>query len=188
MPDFIFHDPSGRRARRVGLATGLILSFIAAIGAGFAVTLAMAPHLPDVRLKDPRVLSALHQENVRKHPIRPTWTRIPKPGVLRSAAVGAVRPLTVAFYVSWDPESRLSLAEHIGKIDVVAPQWLQLNGSVGGTTLIEDPQAEAIIAAAPKPPSVLPVVFNFNTQQQRWDGALGSAMVLNPASRKALID
>ncbi len=167
---------------------GLILSFIAAIGAGFAVTLAMAPHLPDVRLKDPRVLSALHQENVHKHPIRPTWTRIPKPGVLRSAAVGAVRPLTVAFYVSWDPESRLSLAEHIGKIDVVAPQWLQLNGSVGGTTLIEDPQAEAIIAAAPKPPSVLPVVFNFNTQQQRWDGALGSSMVLNPVARKALID
>ena len=188
MADFVFHDPSGRRARRIGLAIGLILSFIAAIGAGFAVTLAMAPHLPNVRLKDPRVLSALHQETARRRLIRPTWTRVPKPGVLRSAAAGAVRPLTVAFYVTWDPESRYSLASHINKIDVVAPQWLQLNSSGGGMTLIDDPQAEAIIAGASKPPSVLPVVFNYNSQQQRWDGALGSAMVLNPAARKAMID
>jgi len=188
MADFVFHDPSGRRARRVGLAIGLILSFIAAMGAGFAVTLAMAPHLPDVRLKDPRVLSALHQETVRRHLIRPTWTRVPRPGVLKSAAAGAVRPLTVAFYVTWDPESRQSLADHINKIDVVAPQWLQLSGSGGGMTLIDDPQAEAIIAGASKPPSVLPVIFNFNSQEQRWDGALGSALVLNPAARKAMID
>ncbi len=71
MADFVFHDPSGRRARRIGLAIGLILSFIAAIGAGFAVTLAMAPHLPDVRLKDPRVLSALHQETRAQAPHSP---------------------------------------------------------------------------------------------------------------------
>jgi cellulose synthase/poly-beta-1,6-N-acetylglucosamine synthase-like glycosyltransferase/peptidoglycan/xylan/chitin deacetylase (PgdA/CDA1 family)/spore germination protein YaaH len=188
MADFVFHDPSGRRARRLGLAVGLILSFVAATGAGFAVTLAMAPHLPDVRLKDPRVLSALHQETARKHPIRPTWTRVPRPGVLKSAAAGAIRPLTVAFYVSWDPESRQSLSDHISKIDVVAPQWLQLNGATGAMTLTEDPQADAIIAAAPRPPSVLPVIFNFNTQQQRWDGAVASAMVLNPAARKVMID
>ena len=187
MADFIFHDPSGRRARRVGRLAGLLLSFIAAIGAGFAVTLALAPHLPNVRLKDPRVLSALHDTTPRKRLGRPTWTRIPKPGVLKSAAA-ADRALAVGFYVSWDPESRQSLADHIGKLDVVAPQWLQLSGSNGSMTLIDDPQAEAIIGGAPKPPSVLPVVFNFDTQQQRWDGAEGSAMVLNPAARQAMIN
>ena len=187
MAEFIFHDPSGRRARRVGLAVGLLLSLIAAIGGGFAVTLALAPHLPEVRLRDPRILSALHDNTPRRRFVRPPWTRIPRPGALKSANAAA-RPLTVAFYVSWDPQSRQSLADHIGKVDVVAPQWLQLNGSSGALSVTEDPEADAIIAAAPKPPSVLPVVFNFDTAQQRWDGGEASAVILNSAARAAMID
>ena len=187
MADFVFHDPSGRRARRVGLAVGLVLSFVAAIGAGFAVTLALAPNLPAVHLKDPRTLSALHDTTPRKRVARPPWTRIPKPGVLKSASQ-ADRPLTVAFYVSWDPESRYSLAAHVNKLDVVAPQWLQLSGASGAMTLIDDPQADAILAGASKPPSVLPVVFNFDSDQQRWDGQAASAMLLNPTARAAMID
>ncbi|HUO21333.1 MAG TPA: polysaccharide deacetylase family protein [Caulobacteraceae bacterium] len=171
----------------MGLAVGLILSFIAAIGAGFAVTLALAPRLPTVQLKDPRVLSALHDTTSRKRFVRPPWTRIPKPGVLKSGNA-ANRPLSVGFYVSWDPESRQSLADHVNQLDVVAPQWLQLNGAGGAMTVIDDPQAEAIIAGATKPPSVLPVVFNFNTDQQRWDGAEGSAVILNPAARAAMLN
>jgi len=56
---------SGRRARRTGQASGLLLSLLAAIVAGFLVTLALAPHLPTIQLQDPRVLQGLHQETAK---------------------------------------------------------------------------------------------------------------------------
>ena len=57
---FVFHDPSGRRGRRAGQFGGLMLSLLAAIVAGFLITLALAPRLPDVQLRDPRAYQALH--------------------------------------------------------------------------------------------------------------------------------
>ena len=78
MSEFIFHDPSGRRARRAALLLGLLLSAIAAIVAAFFATLAFAPQLPDVHLKDPRVSSALHVETAKKLKFHPTLTRVPR--------------------------------------------------------------------------------------------------------------
>jgi hypothetical protein len=62
MAELIFHDPSGRRARLVRLTGGLAVALLAALVAAFFVTLALAPKLPGVTLKDPRVLQALHVE------------------------------------------------------------------------------------------------------------------------------
>jgi cellulose synthase/poly-beta-1,6-N-acetylglucosamine synthase-like glycosyltransferase/peptidoglycan/xylan/chitin deacetylase (PgdA/CDA1 family)/spore germination protein YaaH len=208
MAGFVFHDPSGRRGRRAGLAIGLILSIVAAIGAGFAATLAFAPQMPDLQLKDPLVRSALHEETPHKRLLRRLpWTQVPRPGVLTSALSGAQRPLTLAFYVSTDSNSRQSLAEHMGKIDVLSPQWISLNGAAGDITVIDDPQTNALLNAtqkpvkrtwfdvwpqrdvapppAAKPPSVLPSVTNLTDGS--WDSARGSFVVLNPAARRALI-
>ncbi len=185
MAGFVFHDPSGRRGRRAGLAVGLMLATIAAIGAGFAATLALAPRLPNLQLKDPRILSALHEETPRKKPHRLPWTRVPRPGGLNSTVSGAERPLTLAFYVSYDANSRQSLTEHIGKIDVLSPQWIALNGAAGDISVVDDRQAEDIIRAAPKPPSVLPSITNLH--DGAWDTAQASFDILNPVARRNLI-
>ncbi|MDB5458983.1 MAG: polysaccharide deacetylase [Caulobacteraceae bacterium] len=185
MAGFIFHDPSGRRGRRAGLAVGLVLATIAAVGAGFAATLALAPRLPDLQLKDPRVLSALHEESPHKKLRHLPWTRVPRPGVLTSAISGAQRPLTMAFYVSYDSNSRQSLAEHVSKIDVVSPQWVTLNGAAGDIAVADDPQANAIISAAAKPPSVLPSIINIHDGE--WDSAQASFDIVNPFARRNLI-
>jgi cellulose synthase/poly-beta-1,6-N-acetylglucosamine synthase-like glycosyltransferase/spore germination protein YaaH/peptidoglycan/xylan/chitin deacetylase (PgdA/CDA1 family) len=186
MPGFIFHDPSGRRGRRAGLAIGLALATIAAIGAGFAATLALAPRLPELQLKDPRILSALHDDTRHKSKLRRLpWTRVPRPGVLTSTVSGAQRPLTMAFYVSDDDRSRTSLTEHLGKIDVVSPQWVTLDGGLGDIKVVDDPQANAAIIKAPKPPSVLPSITNIRNDD--WDSAEASFDVLNPAARRGLI-
>jgi spore germination protein YaaH/peptidoglycan/xylan/chitin deacetylase (PgdA/CDA1 family)/GT2 family glycosyltransferase len=185
MAGFVFHDPSGRRSRRAGLAVGLVLAAIAAVGAAFAVTLALAPRLPDLQLKDPRILSALHEETPHQSKLRRLpWTKVPRPGVLTSAVSGAERPLTMAFYVSDDPASRQSLQEHMGKIDVVSPQWITLKGA-GDISVVDDRQANAILNAAPKPPSVLPSITNIKDEE--WDGPTASFDILNPAARKAFI-
>ncbi|MEI9890309.1 MAG: hypothetical protein WDN45_06480 [Caulobacteraceae bacterium] len=88
------------------MALGLVLATIAAIGAGFAVTLALAPKMPSLQLKDPLVRSALHVETPTRGKLRRLpWTRVPRPEVLKAAASGAQRPLTLAFYVSFDANS-----------------------------------------------------------------------------------
>ena len=128
MAELIFHDPTGRRARLVRLTGGLLVALAAAMVAAFFATLAFAPRLPGLALKDPHVLQALHVETAHTLKGRQNWTRIPPP---RAAAAtgGPARPLAVGFYVSWDEASRQSLAEHIDQMDVVSPQWVALAGS-----------------------------------------------------------
>ena len=185
MADLVFHDPTGRRARRVRFVGGLIASFLALLVAGFFATLAFAPRLPTISLKDPSALSALHVETAHKLKGRQQWNRLPHP---RAAATGGpTRPLAVGFYVSWDESSRESLADHVDQLDVVSPQWVSLASADGSLSITSDPQARAIIASAKKPPSILPGVFNFDTATRTWNGPMANTLLLNPTARVALI-
>jgi cellulose synthase/poly-beta-1,6-N-acetylglucosamine synthase-like glycosyltransferase/peptidoglycan/xylan/chitin deacetylase (PgdA/CDA1 family)/spore germination protein YaaH len=186
MAGSVFHDPSGRRGRRAGLALGLVLATIAAVGAGFAATLALAPKMPNLDLKDPFPRSALHVETPTHGKLRRLpWTRVPRPEVLRTAASGAQRPLTLAFYVSYDDYSRQSLTEHLGKIDVLSPQWVSLNGASGAITVQDDKQANVLLRNAKKPPSVVPSITNIHDGE--WDGKEAATDILNPVARRALL-
>lgn len=186
MAGSVFHDPSGRRGRRAGLALGLVLATIAAVGAGFAATLALAPNLANLPMKDPYVRSAVHVETQTHGKLRRLpWTRVPRPEVLRTAASGAQRPLTLAFYVSDDPYSLQSLNEHMGKIDVLSPQWVSLNGTAGQITVVDDKAANLALHTAKKPPSVLPSIINLRNGD--WDGKEAAADIVDPAARAALI-
>jgi hypothetical protein len=127
MADFVFHDPTGRRAKRANLGVGLVISAAALVVAAFFATLAFAPHLPGLTLKDPRVLQALHPETVHRFRRPIEWRRIPR--TAKATAGGAARPLSVGFYVTWDESSRVSLRRHVGDLDVVSPQWVMLDGS-----------------------------------------------------------
>ena len=164
---------------------GLIASFLALLVAGFFATLAFAPRLPTISLKDPSALSALHVETAHKLKGRQQWNRLPHP---RAAATGGpTRPLAVGFYVSWDESSRESLADHVDQLDVVSPQWVSLASADGSLSITSDPQARAIIASAKKPPSILPGVFNFDTATRTWNGPMANTLLLNPTARVALI-
>jgi peptidoglycan-N-acetylglucosamine deacetylase len=187
MADLVFHDPTGRRARRVRFVGGLVASFIALMVAAFFATLAFAPRLPTVSLKDPGALpSGLHVETAHKLRGRGQWNRIPHPRGA-AAAGGPARPLSVGFYVSDDESSRESLADHIDQVDVVSPQWISLASSDGALSITSDPQARAIIAAAKKPPSILPGVYN-KTPSRAWNGPMAGALLLNPKARIGLIN
>lgn len=170
------------------LAGGLFASVVAAIAAGFFTTLAFAPRLPVLTLKDPHILQALHQETARKLKGRAQWTRIPHPSTptdARAPGRGPERPLAVGFYVSWDENSRESLRDHVDQLDVVSPQWVALSGSGGQIEVTSDAQARAIIASAKKPPSILPGVFN--AKNSVWDGPAADAVILSASARKTLI-
>jgi cellulose synthase/poly-beta-1,6-N-acetylglucosamine synthase-like glycosyltransferase/spore germination protein YaaH/peptidoglycan/xylan/chitin deacetylase (PgdA/CDA1 family) len=182
MADFIFHDPTGRRARRAGMGVGLLVSLAALIVAAFFATLAFAPRLPTLSLKDPHILQALHVETAHRLKGRPAWTHVPR-RPHAGASGGAARPLSVGFYVSWDEESRTSLTRHVDQLDVVSPQWVLIQPG-GGVSVTADPQAEAIIASAKNAPSVLPMVHNGH--DGLFDGPLADNLLLNPAARATL--
>jgi cellulose synthase/poly-beta-1,6-N-acetylglucosamine synthase-like glycosyltransferase/peptidoglycan/xylan/chitin deacetylase (PgdA/CDA1 family)/spore germination protein YaaH len=190
MHELVFHDPTGRRARRMRLFWGLLVSLGALLIAAFFATLATAPRMPDLTLKDPRVLQALHVENAHKLRGRQHWTKIPHPrspaAGAPGAAGGAARPLSVGFYVSWDESSRESLIDHVNDLDVVSPQWVQLNGAAGQVNITSDPEARAIIGSAKKPPSIMPGVFN--AKNGVWNGREADALIASPAAQQALID
>jgi peptidoglycan-N-acetylglucosamine deacetylase len=184
MADFIFHDPTGRRDRRARLGVGLMVSLAALIVAGFFATLAFAPLLPQLSLRDPRILQSLHVETAHRLKGKPGWTHVPRrPNA--GAPGGATRPLSVGFYVTWDESSRTSLLRHVDQLDVVSPQWIFLNGSFGPVTVTSDPQAEAIIASAKNTPSVLPSITN--AHDGLFDGPLANNLIVNPAARAALV-
>jgi hypothetical protein len=131
MADFVFHDPTGRRAKRANFGVGLLISAAALVVAAFFATLAFAPNLPHMTMKDPRVIQALHLETAHRFRRPAEWRRIPRPS--KAAAGGAPRPLSVGFYVTWDESSRVSLRRHVNQLDVVSPQWVMLDGrSPGG--------------------------------------------------------
>lgn len=185
MSNYVFHDPTGRRARRAGGIAAGAAALLILLAAGFFATLAIAPKLPRLNMRDPRVLTALHPETpARAGRTPPPWTRIPR---ARAAGAGSLepRPLRIGFYVSWDPTARESLARHVGDLDVLAPQWIALKGDRGEVAVTADPQADAILASAPRRPSVMPVVFN--AQDGKWDGGEAGRLIGNPAARRRLI-
>jgi cellulose synthase/poly-beta-1,6-N-acetylglucosamine synthase-like glycosyltransferase/peptidoglycan/xylan/chitin deacetylase (PgdA/CDA1 family)/spore germination protein YaaH len=183
MHELVFHDPTGRRARRMRLVWGLLISLGALLVAAFFATLATAPRLPGIALKDPRVLQALHAETAHKLKGRQQWTKIPH--AKAPASGGPARPLSVGFYVSWDETSRESLIDHVNDLDVVSPQWVQLNGAAGQADFTSDPEARAIIGSAKKPPSILPGVFN--ARNGVWNGAQADALLANAKAQQTLI-
>ena len=50
MDEFVFHDPTGRRARRANFGLGMVISMAALIVAAFFSTLAFAPRLTQLTL------------------------------------------------------------------------------------------------------------------------------------------
>ena len=162
---------------------GFALAFAAFLVAAFFATLAFAPRLPGLTLKDPRVLQALHIESAHRLKGRREWTRIPHPKSFYGGSQS--RPLSVGFYVSWDESSRESLADHIDQLDVVSPQWIAIAGPKGEVEITSDAEARAIIGSAKKPPSILPGVYN--AKEGVFNGPDADALILNPAARKRLV-
>ena len=99
----IFHDPSGRRKKTAAFLMGLLGAALLLLFAAFATTLALAPHVPGMNFRDPKVYKALHTPANKVGKLK--WVKLPRPG---SALGHGVRPLNIGFYVSWDEQSRTS--------------------------------------------------------------------------------
>jgi len=180
----IFHDPSGRRRRRFGVAvTAFVLLIVAAVTlfvTSIVSTSAGAPLPFTVERPPVRDLGQLAHDtrrDVGKALRRASWLAKPAP------RVGA--PLAVAFHAPWDDASAASLERHIGEVDWLVPAWVSVTGPTHVVTRIPDLRGRAIIAAATARPRLVPMVQN--AIQGEWDGAGMAQLLGNPAARTRLL-
>ncbi|WP_448662723.1 glycosyltransferase [Sphingomonas sp. CJ20] len=173
----VFFDPTGRRgivARRA--AAACILAIIVAALA-FATTLVAMPHVNGLPLNFGRVQPAqLRMDHV------PTRHRSWLPALRRK---NSHAPLTVGFYVPGNEASVASLRQHVGALDWVVPATISVAGATHQLNITDDRQFDAIVAAAPTAPKVLPMVQNLTDDE--WDGKGIAALVASPAQRQKLV-
>jgi len=163
LPDSpVFHDPEGRRWRRVrraGLATSIIVTALAAI---FIASVLANPVLPRLNL---RQLAGLpHTANLKPKrldlPTNPSERKARKaqvelqqalakttyvvPGkrgshiplvpapTLPTPTIPTTRPLSIGFYINWDESSYESLKRNLDHLDWVVPEWSHLQDATEG--------------------------------------------------------
>ena len=148
----IFFDPSGRRRRvahwSVFLAFALLLMLSCAFGATLLTGSSPAALLPrDMR----NTLHALASKVTDSPGSAAAWG-------LFSHRNGHL-PVAAAFYVPWDPASRLSLQQHLDDLDWVMPTTLSIAADARLRRIVDRP-FDDVIGAAKDRPIVLPVIQN----------------------------
>ena len=153
LPGGIFADSSGRRWSRFRRYTTLSLLLMLGLALAFVQTLLTPPSLlsPEQSLGPAAQLRALIENQGAGQP-RPDSR--PPPWLLEESAgqpAGAATPtpgndwVRAAFYVSWDPNSLLSLKEHGRQLTHLIPEWFQL-GEMPPRLLVhaDDPALQAV--------------------------------------------
>lgn len=106
----------------------------------------------------------------------------------QDSAVGQAAPATLryAFLVNWDPGSAASMRTHLGKIDVLVPEWLHLGEA--GALLQNDRYVMAEVAdqigRSNLPVRVMPMINNY--WRDGWQGERVDAVLAIPRLRSRL--
>ena len=175
----IFFDATGRRRRWTGRGFFLFLTILLVTAIVFAVTVAFVPSQADLPLNFERSQPAplAGQLSTIRHRLD-RWlpgSSKPKPGT----------PMTLGFYVPWDPASAASLAAHLGAIDVVAPSTLEIVGPAHRLEQVRDQRFRRLIANGRHRVSVMPMLQN--ARGGVWDTAGAAALVRDSVARAALV-
>lgn len=179
----IFHDPSGRRARRL---KSVLWSIGLALAAGVAFLLTA------ILISERHVAPALHTAPAS----RPSAGVIATPGALRSgpwlpplqqATPASQRSERIGFYMSWDEAGRRSLAAHAGALDWVAAGITRVHGPRHRWTYEPDARLHALLDGHAKAPRLMLMVQNIDDDGQ-WDGANSARMMANPSARRSFLD
>lgn len=187
----VFYDESGRRDRWSVRAFRLLIVALVLAAGIFAATLVAVPV--------PRPL-ALVMEHPMPRPLAQQVGRLRHKAARRLAAIrhslgwlpagpsagGRIDPVAVGFYVPWDDASLGSLAAHIGSLDWVVPSVYSVTGPQHVLKVTRDTRFDALLAATPHRPKILPMIQN--AVDDRWDGAGSARLLHDPRARAALLD
>ena len=214
----VFHDPEGRRWRRVRrtwLALAIIVTALAAI---FIASVFANPVLPkfnlrqvaslpqslDLKPKAPNVPANPSEQKARKSQAelqralaatklmpgkRRSQIPIVPPPSIPAPAVPSSRPLSVGFYVNWDDSSYESLKRNLNHLDWVIPEWVHLdNVAEGANPLATDVHAPALNWIRENRPQVRILPMVQNLIDEKFEGQLLAKAIGDEPHRQLLIN
>ena len=115
--------------------------------------------------------------------------------------------IRAAFYQVSDPQGDASLKAHIHQIDILFPDWLHLVSPDGALKAVTDQypahfydvvdragvhgidpenKVDAVLSAAKVDTEVFPMLNDYNTVANKWDGAVAASMLKDPVARERL--
>ena len=206
----VFHDPHGRRWRRVRriwlalsiIATGIAIVFIASVFANPVlpiINLRQIPSLPqttDLKPKAPNLPANPSERKARKAQVELqhalATTKYVAPGKRRShipivpaPIVPATRPLSVGFFINWDESSYESLKRNLDHLDWVIAEWSHLQD--GANPLVTDVHIPALNWIRLTRPEVRIVPMVQNLVNEQWEHDLLARNIADEQHRQNLI-
>ncbi len=204
----VFHDPGGRRWRRVRRAWLALSILVTALAVVFIASVLANPALPsfNLRPKRPDVPKNPSERKARKAQaelqralattkyVPPGKRRshvpvVPAPPTVPAPIVPATRPLSVGFFVNWDESSYESLKRNLDHLDWVVAEWSHLRNVPEGTdplaTDVHIPALNWIRLTRPEV-RILPMVQN--VINEKWQGDLLARAIADEPHRQLLIN
>ncbi len=180
MDNPVFYDASGKRNLWSKRALGIALLLIVSAAIGLALTIVAVPADP-----------AIHPigERSQARPLKDQIARLQHnmggwlPG--GTAHKLTTEPVSVGFYVPWDPDSLTSLQHNVASLDWVIPAIASVTDSGRTLNYTTDAKFSRVVANAPGRLRVLPMIQN--AKGDRWDGVGMGALLRSPQRRAALL-
>lgn len=204
----VFHDPGGRRWRRVRRLWLALSILVTALAAVFIVSVFANPVLPSFNLKPkpPNIPANPGERKARKAEadlqralantkyVAPGKRRshvpvVPPPLITPPPVVPTTRPLSVGFFINWDESSYESLKRNLDHLDWVVAEWSHLqNVADGANPLVTDVHIPALnwIRLTRPEVRILPMVQN--VIDEKWDGELLAHAIADEPHRQLLIN
>ncbi|MGC2298233.1 MAG: glycosyltransferase [Acidobacteriaceae bacterium] len=204
----VFYDPRQRRRKIFRRLSDVSIVLLTVVLAVFAFSVLTKQNLPELLLpttkRNVKALKERQPELAKKAAARPTRrkTRLHSSEVVLNQDEG----LRAAFYEN-DEANYSALKAHIHQIDMLFPDWLHVvspNGElVAATPLFPvhfysvvdaagvhgiDPEnkVKTTIEAAKEDTDVFPMLNDYNTLNQDWNGGVIGKMLHDPAARNRL--
>jgi peptidoglycan-N-acetylglucosamine deacetylase len=196
---FVFHDPTGKRWRRVRRGLQVFSLLVAVALAVVGIGIATNPQLPALGLGSvahlanaSEVRQIISGERAAKNvPFRPRraadirYIKSASPVVHpKTASRGREdQPLVFGYYVNWDPASIVSLRLNLNHLTHLVPEWLTLASGKGDLSDDSDPTVIKIASDAHLP--ILAMVTNY---RGGWQSGDLHKVISNPQRRADLIE
>ncbi|MBO0861735.1 MAG: glycosyltransferase, partial [Chloracidobacterium sp.] len=175
----IFYDPKGRRKKRLRLAWICIGLTVATMAGIFVTRILTIQAMPQLNLKQAN--GSPRAANVESQLQKPS----DRPPVTRSRRGQAKKPLAIGFYVNWDNSSYFSLERNLAELDLLVPQWAQLQDGAEPVVYDIDQKALNLIHSKRSNLPILPMIHN--SKDGKWDATALVHAVESEVNRKKLI-
>jgi peptidoglycan-N-acetylglucosamine deacetylase len=204
----VFYDPKQRRRKVLRRLSDVAIILLTVVGAVFVFSVLSKQTLPELLLptqkRNVRALTERQPELAKKAAAHPARRKSHKHAT--DVVPNEDEGLRAAFYEN-DEASYSALKAHIHQIDILFPDWLHVVSAdgnlVAATPLFPvhfysvvdgagvhgvDPQnrVKTTIEAAKEDTDVVPMLNDYNTLTQDWDGDVIGQMLHNPAARERL--